>query len=95
MTRKQIKAKFDNLDVHCFEINLKDNIEIEEDEFIIAHFNYNEETNNMELGSVFNIGFAPYAFLEYDNFFSFDQNLEALYEEFLNLSINLHTCGVI
>lgn len=87
MTNQEIKKEFDGL-MSIFEINLRDYIEtLEADKYTYCHINYNEKTNMLQYGGITNAGFYCENEIEFDKIFSIDQNLESLFELFINDSI--------
>ena len=89
-TNKEIKQEIDSLkNLPMFEINLADYTEtLEEDEYTYCYINYNEQTNMLQYGGCSNGGFICRFEIEYDKDFSLDQNLEYLFELFVENSIN-------
>ena len=71
-----------------FEINLKDYIDISEDEYVYCYINYDEQTNMLQYGGAANCGFLRSFEIEYDKDFSIDENLQSLLELFTENSIN-------
>ena len=91
-TNKEIKKLFEESHkgyVQMFEINIKDYIEsIDEDIYTYTYYNYNQETNMLELGSVANIGFLrSNDGIEYSKDESFDENINSLLEYYIELTI--------
>ena len=91
-TNKEIKKLFNEFHkgyTQMFEINIKDYINsIDEDVYTYTYYDYNEETNMLELGSVANIGFLrSNNGIEYFKDESFDENISALLEYYIELTI--------
>ena len=89
-TNKEIKQEFDNMQcMPIFEINLSDYIEtLEEEEYTYCYINYDEETNMLQYGGVANAGFYCTEEIEFEKDFSIDENLQSLFELFIENSIN-------
>lgn len=90
-TNKEIKKEFESMKKQpIFEINLSDYIELIEDEseYKYCYINYDEETNMLQFGSCANAGFIRDSEIEYNKNLSLDQNLEGLFEVFIEYIIN-------
>ena len=88
-TNKEIKQLFENMNTQpIFEINLAEYIDDIDDEYTHCYINYDEETNMLQYGSVSNWGFSCRYEIEYDKYFSIDENMQSLFELFIENSIN-------
>ena len=87
-TNKEIKQLFENMNFQpIFEINLAEYIDNIDDEYTYCYINYNEETNMLKYGGVSNWGFSCRYEIEYDKYFSIDENMQSLFELFIENSI--------
>ena len=68
-TKEQFQKEFESLNCYYLEIN---------DE---VHY-FNLEADKLQIGGITNAGFYPTYEIEIDYDFSFDENLQALIEEF-------------
>lgn len=89
-TNKEIKQLFEDMNAQpIFEINLAEYIEtLDQDEYTYCYINYDEETNMLQYGGVANAGFYCEYEIEYDKYFSIDENLQSLFELFIENTIN-------
>ncbi len=87
-TNKEIKHMFENMNAQpIFEINLAEYIENIDEEYTYCYINYDEETNMLQYGGTTNAGFYCEYEIEYDKYFSLDENLQSLLELFIENSI--------
>lgn len=87
-TNKEIKQLFENMNVQpIFEINLAEYIDNIDEEYTYCYINYDEETNMLQYGSCSNIGFICRSEVEYNKYFSMDENLQSLLDLFIENSI--------
>lgn len=88
-TNKEIKQLFENMNVQpIFEINLAEYIDNIDDDYTYCYINYDEETNMLQYGGTTNAGFYCNEEIEFDKYFSIDENLQSLLELFIENSIN-------
>lgn len=87
-TNKEVKEQFENMGcLPMFEINLAEYIDNIDEQYIYCYINYNEETNMLQYGCTTNAGFYCEYEIEFDKYFSIDENLQSLLELFIENSI--------
>ncbi len=87
-TNKEIKQLLENMNVQpIFEIDLSGYINNIDEKYIYCYINYDEETNMLQYGGTTNVGFYCTEEIEFDKYFSIDENLQSLLELFIENSI--------
>ena len=72
-----------------FEINLADYIG-GEDRYVYRYINYDEKKDALQYGTISNSGFMCIDEISYDHDFSFDENLEALFDLLVKNTIEIY-----
>lgn len=90
MRTKDVKQLFNEMTsagrAPIFEINLADYIG-GEDRYVYRYINYDEKKDTLQYGTISNSGFMCVDEVNYDHDFSFDENLEALFDLFVKNTI--------